>query len=94
MQDEALFDFMVWRSLFAGLTEYEMNRNYVLIVDEAKSPSSLPIFNVARWKKKKTEKKTQTRSALQKNDQPCTTPPRPHYVVTKLSHVYLAHPLR
>ena len=48
VQDEALFDFMVWRSRFAGLTEYEMDRNYVLIVDEAKSQSSLPSFDVAR----------------------------------------------
>ena len=48
MQDEALFDFMVWRSRFAGLTEYEMDRNYVLVADEDKSQSSLPFFDVAR----------------------------------------------
>ena len=48
VQDDALFDFTLWGSRFAGLTEYEMDRNYELIVDEAKAQSSLPPFDVAR----------------------------------------------
>ena len=69
VQDEALFDFMVVRSRFAGLTEYEMDRNHVLTVDEANSPSSLPSFDIAGKKyiyrknnhnRKGTEKKRAT----------------------------------
>ena len=45
---EALSGFTVRRSRFAGPTEYKMGGDYVLIVDEAKSQSSLPSFDVAR----------------------------------------------
>ena len=48
---EALFDFMAWSSRFAGLTEYEMDRHYTeyeYVVDEPKSQSSLPFFDIAR----------------------------------------------
>ena len=83
MQDEALFGFMVWRSLFAGLTEYEMTRNYVLIVDEAKSPSSLPIFNVARWKKKKNRKRNTNRKRTAKKRPTMYYSPPPSFRVDK-----------
>ena len=45
-------------------------------------------------RKRQNRKRNTAGSALQKNEQPCITAPRPHYVVTKLSHVCLAHPLR
>ena len=44
-------------------------------------------------KKRQNRKRNTTGSVLQENEQPYTTVPRPHYVVTKLSHVCLAHPL-
>ena len=96
MQDETLFDFTVCvRAFFAGLIEDEMDRNYVLIVDEAKSQLWLPSFDVARYKKT-TQKKKHDRERTEKRraTMPCTTAPRPHYAVTKLSDVCLAHPLR
>ena len=90
------FDFTVCvRAFFAGLIEDEMDRNYVLIVDEAKSQLWLPSFDVARYKKT-TQKKKHDRERTEKRraTMPCTTAPRPHYAVTKLSDVCLAHPLR
>ena len=45
-------------------------------------------------RKRQNRKRNTTGSVPQKNEQPYTTVPRPHYVVTKPSHVCLAHPLR
>ena len=85
---------MVRRSRFAGLTEYEMDRNYVLIANEDKYQSSLSFFDVLQDRKRQNRKRNTTGSVRQKNEQSYTTVPCPHYVVTKLSHVCLAHPRR
>ena len=40
-------------------------------------------------RKRQNRRRNATGSAPQKNEQPCTTAPRPHYVVTKLSSINL-----
>ena len=60
----------MWRSRFAGLTEYEMDRNR-----EANSPSSLTSFDVAREKKKKQKKKQNRKCTAKKQETMYYCPP-------------------
>ena len=102
-----MFDFMVWRSRFAGPTEYEIDHrtakkqttmyctpcpHYVA----TNSPMSAwrTRFDVARKNKNKQNKQTKTSatgSAPQENQTTMYAPPSLRR--DKLSHVCLVHPL-